>query len=33
LQPCVAVWKTTMAEAEERADRVLDKFSAACFKS
>ncbi|MGL6242108.1 CHAD domain-containing protein [Pseudomonas sp.] len=33
LQPCVAVWKTTMAKAEERADRVLDKLSAACFKS
>ncbi|WP_223597293.1 CHAD domain-containing protein [Pseudomonas sp. BF-RE-02] len=33
LQPCVAVWKTTMAEAEGRADRVLDKLSATCFKS
>jgi CHAD domain-containing protein len=33
LQPCVAVWKTTLAKAEERADRVLDKFSVACFKS
>lgn len=33
LQPCVAVWKTTMAKAETRADRVLDKLSAACFKS
>lgn len=33
LQPCVAVWKTTMAKAEERADRVLDKLSTACFKS
>ena len=33
LQPCVAVWKTTMANAEARADRVLDKLSATCFKS
>ncbi|HEF4759200.1 TPA: CHAD domain-containing protein [Pseudomonas putida] len=33
LQPCIAVWKTTMAEAEQRADRVLDKLSKACFKS
>ncbi|WP_282411604.1 CHAD domain-containing protein [Pseudomonas sp. PS02303] len=33
LHPCVAVWKTTMAKAEERADRVLDKLSDACFKS
>ncbi|CAN7350572.1 CHAD domain-containing protein [Pseudomonas sp. LjRoot277] len=33
LQPCVAAWKTAMAKAEGRADRVLDKFSAACFKS
>lgn len=33
LQPCVAVWKTTMAKAEGRADIVLDKLSAACFKS
>jgi CHAD domain-containing protein len=33
LQPCVAVWKTTLAEAESRADRVLDKLSARCFKS
>lgn len=33
LQPCVAVWKTTMAKAEGRADRVLDKLSDACFKS
>ncbi|MBF6041687.1 CHAD domain-containing protein [Pseudomonas sp. P154a] len=33
LQPCVAVWKTTMANAEARADRVLDKLSARCFKS
>jgi len=33
LQPCVEVWKTTMAEAEGRADRVLDKLGAACFKS
>ena len=33
LQPCVAVWKTTMAEAEARADRVLEKLSVSCFKS
>jgi CHAD domain-containing protein len=33
LRPCVAVWKTTMTSAEERADRVLDKLSATCFKS
>lgn len=33
LQPCVATWQTTMAEAEQRADRVLDKLSKACFKS
>jgi CHAD domain-containing protein len=33
LQPCVADWKTAMAKAEGRADRVLDKLSAACFKS
>lgn len=33
LRPCVAAWKTTMTNAEERADRVLDKLSATCFKS
>jgi CHAD domain-containing protein len=33
LQPCVEAWKTAMAKAEGRADRVLDKLSAACFKS
>jgi len=33
LQPCVAVWEATMAEAESRADRVLEKLSKACFKS
>ncbi|AWY43566.1 CHAD domain-containing protein [Pseudomonas putida] len=33
LQPCVAIWKTDMAEAEQRADRVLDKLDRACFKS
>jgi CHAD domain-containing protein len=33
LQPCIAVWKTTMAEAEQRADRVLEKLSKSCFKS
>jgi CHAD domain-containing protein len=32
LQPCVAVWKTTMVKAEQRADRVLDKLSKACFR-
>jgi len=33
LQPCVAVWHATMAEAESRADRVLEKLSRDCFKS
>ncbi|WP_458373244.1 CHAD domain-containing protein [Pseudomonas laurylsulfatiphila] len=33
LRPCVAVWTTTMAEAESRADRVLEKLSRDCFKS
>ncbi|MGH8384605.1 MAG: CHAD domain-containing protein [Pseudomonas sp.] len=33
LQPCVADWHADMAKAEERADRVLDKLSADCFKS
>jgi CHAD domain-containing protein len=33
LLPCVEVWQVTMAEAESRADRVLDKLSKACFKS
>jgi CHAD domain-containing protein len=33
LQACVADWKTAMAKAEGCADRVLDKLSAACFKS
>ncbi|KDD69708.1 CHAD domain-containing protein [Pseudomonas mandelii] len=33
LQPCVEAWKTEMAKAEGCADRVLDKLSAACFKS
>ncbi|UWF47660.1 CHAD domain-containing protein [Pseudomonas sp. N3-W] len=33
LLPCVSVWKTTMAKAESRADRVLDTLSASCFKS
>jgi len=32
LLPCVAVWQATMAKAEGRADRVLDKLSADCFK-
>jgi CHAD domain-containing protein len=33
LQPCVATWKTTMAQAEQRADRVLEKLDKACFRS
>jgi CHAD domain-containing protein len=33
LQPCVATWKTNMAEAEQRSDRVLEKLDRACFKS
>ena len=33
LQPCVPVWTTTLAKAEQCADRVLDKLSARCFKS
>lgn len=33
LQPCVAVWHRTMAEAEGHADRVLDKLSADCFSN
>ncbi len=32
LLPCVAVWQATMAKAEVRADRVLEKLSRACFK-
>jgi len=32
LRPCIPVWQTTMAKAEQRADRVLDKLSADCFK-
>lgn len=32
LLPCVAVWQATMAKAEGRADRVLDKLNSACFK-
>ncbi|RON02858.1 metal-chelation protein CHAD [Pseudomonas brassicacearum] len=32
LLPCMAVWRVTMAKAEGRADRVLDKLSSACFK-
>jgi CHAD domain-containing protein len=31
LQPCVTVWRRTMAQAEGEADRVLDKLSADCF--
>ena len=33
LQPCVAGWKADLVKAEERADRVLDKLDATCFKS
>jgi CHAD domain-containing protein len=33
LQPYVEAWKTAMAKAEGRADQVLDKLSADCFKS
>ncbi|MBK5516973.1 CHAD domain-containing protein [Pseudomonas sp. TH10] len=33
LQPCISTWQTTMAKAESRADRVLDKLSGDCFKS
>jgi CHAD domain-containing protein len=33
LQPCVAEWKTTMAKAEQKADRVLEKLDKTCFKS
>lgn len=32
LQPCVATWQATMIKAEAKADRVLEKFSATCFK-
>jgi CHAD domain-containing protein len=32
LQPCVATWQATMAKAEIKADRVLEKLSATCFK-
>ncbi|AIG05705.1 CHAD domain-containing protein [Pseudomonas fluorescens] len=31
LQPCVAVWHRAMAQAEGKADRVLDKLAADCF--
>ncbi|WP_426134506.1 CHAD domain-containing protein [Pseudomonas sp. PWP3-1b2] len=31
LQPCVAVWHRTMADAEEQADRVLEKLAKRCF--
>lgn len=33
LQPCVGVWRSTMLESQARADQVLDKLSADCFKS
>ncbi|AZD09697.1 hypothetical protein C4K26_4308 [Pseudomonas chlororaphis] len=33
LRPFVPVWHATMHKAEARADRVLDKLSAACFRS
>lgn len=32
LQPCVPVWRTTMTEAEAKADKVLDKLIASCFE-
>lgn len=32
LQPCVPVWRTTMSEAEAKADKVLDKLIASCFE-
>lgn len=32
LQPCVPMWKATMATAERRADKVLEKLSRDCFK-
>ena len=32
LQPCVATWQATMIKAEAKADRVLEKLSATCFK-
>ncbi len=31
LKPCVAVWQRTMADAQAKADRVLDKLGAECF--
>ncbi|MFB3305713.1 CHAD domain-containing protein [Pseudomonas sp. AMR01] len=31
LQPCVAVWHRTMADAEGQADRVLEKLAKHCF--
>lgn len=33
LQPCVATWQAGLIAAELKADRVLEKFSATCFKS
>ncbi|HWH88302.1 MAG TPA: CHAD domain-containing protein [Pseudomonas sp.] len=33
LQPCVATWQAGLVTAELKADQVLEKFSAACFKS
>ena len=33
LQPCVATWQATMIKAEIKADRVLEKLSATCFKA
>ncbi|MFJ4195339.1 CHAD domain-containing protein [Pseudomonas sp. NPDC089534] len=32
LLPCVPTWQATMAKAEVKADRVLDRLSEACFK-
>ncbi|UZE25394.1 CHAD domain-containing protein [Pseudomonas sp. B21-056] len=31
LQVCVPVWRSTMAKAEAKADKVLDKLIASCF--
>lgn len=33
LQPCVATWQAGLIEAELKADQVLEKLSARCFKS
>jgi len=33
LQPCVPAWRTTMTQAEAKADKVLDKLIASCFET